>query len=171
MVSFSADVTVIVAVPSATPVTTPPATVATPSLSEVQIIFWLDAFSGCISPVKVTLAPVLTVASFGDTVIALTGITSFSVTVTAHCAVLFPSAVVTVIVAFPGFSAFTTPLTTVATSSSLDDQVTFLFVALDGITAAVNVAVVSSTNVTSFGVSLTPVTAVGSVTVCPVSYK
>ena len=50
-----------------------------------------------------------------------------------------PSSVVTVIVATPALTGVTTPSATVATVGSLDDQDKFLFVALSGSTAAVNV--------------------------------
>ena len=59
---------------------------------------------------------------------------------TTHVAVKLPSLVLTVMVAVPGFTDVTLPLLfTVATLVSLDDQVTFLLVALDGNTVAVNV--------------------------------
>ena len=59
--------------------------------------------------------------------------------VTVQEAVLFPSAVLTVILALPALTASTEPLLTVATDVSLLDQVTFLFVALDGLMLSVNV--------------------------------
>ena len=63
-------------------------------------------------------------------------------TVTEQVAVLPPSVVVTVIVAVPAFFADTTPEEdTVATVVLLDNQVTDLSVALDGLTVAVNVCV------------------------------
>ncbi len=63
-------------------------------------------------------------------------------TVTAHVAFLAPSLVVTVIVAEPAAFAVTTPEEeTVATEVLLDDHVTVLSVALDGLTVAVRVFV------------------------------
>ena len=64
-------------------------------------------------------------------------------TVTAQEAVRFePSAVVAVMVAVPSAIAVTTPaLLTVATDVLLLVQVTFLFVALAGVTVAISVAV------------------------------
>ena len=62
-------------------------------------------------------------------------------TVTSHFVVFAPSSVVTVIAALPGATAVTSPVAeTVATFSSLDDQLTFLFVAFSGRTVAVRVA-------------------------------
>jgi hypothetical protein len=56
------------------------------------------------------------------------------VTVTVHVDVLFPSSVVTVIVAVPASTAVTVPLAlTVATDVLLLVHVTFLFVAFDGL--------------------------------------
>ena len=52
---------------------------------------------------------------------------------------MLPSVVVTIIVAVPAFFAVTTPEEeTVATVVLLEDQVTFLFVALEGVTVAVS---------------------------------
>jgi hypothetical protein len=54
-------------------------------------------------------------------------------TVTSHCAVKPPSSVVTVIVAVPSLRAVTVPSgETLATSSSLDAHIIFLFVAFSG---------------------------------------
>ena len=62
-------------------------------------------------------------------------------TVTSHFVVFAPSSVVTVIAALPGATAVTSPVAeTVATFSSLDDQLAFLFVAFSGRTVAVRVA-------------------------------
>ena len=64
------------------------------------------------------------------------------VTVTVQAAVFPPSAVLTVIVAVPSPFAVIFPLlSTVATLVLLDDQLTDLFVAFDGETVAVRVAV------------------------------
>ena len=80
------------------------------------------------------------------------------VTVTAHCAVLLPSAVVTVIVAVPAATAVTMPSETVAFVASLDDHVTALFVALSGATVAVRVSVSPTFREILFLLSVTPVT-------------
>ena len=59
---------------------------------------------------------------------------------------MLPSSVVTVIVAVPALTAVTFPLSTVATALSLEDHVTFLLVALDGLTVAVRVVCSPSVN-------------------------
>ena len=69
-------------------------------------------------------------------------------TVTEQVAFLLPSTVVTVIVAVPAFLAVTTPEEeTVATVVLLEDQVTSLFVALEGVIVALSVCVWPSVNV------------------------
>ena len=89
----------------------------------------------------------------------LTGIfCSLLVTVTAHVAVWFPSAV-TVIVASPGATAVTFPLlSTVATLSLLLSHVTLLFVAVEGDTVALRFVVSPTLRLTELLSSLTPVT-------------
>jgi hypothetical protein len=62
-------------------------------------------------------------------------------TVTVQVAVLFPSTVVTVMVAVPTAPGVTTPLATVATTGLLVDQLTAVLVALAGATVAVRVVV------------------------------
>ena len=62
-----------------------------------------------------------------------------STTVKEHEAVFAPLSVVTVIVVVPTFLSETTPLSTAATVVSLDDQLTFLLVAVSGNTVAVKV--------------------------------
>ena len=80
-------------------------------------------------------------------------------TVTLHSAVLSPSAVVTVMVAVPALWAVTFPFpSTVATLELLEDQVTFLFVALFGSTVAVSWLVLPSVRVRLVLFRLTPVT-------------
>ena len=85
--------------------------------------------------------------------------TVLGLTVTAHVAVFPPSAVVTVISAVPTALAVTVPsFPTVATSSLLDFQVTFLFVALSGVTVAVSFSVLPTSMVVAVLLRLTPVT-------------
>ena len=72
-----------------------------------------------------------------------------SVTVTWQVAVLLPSAVVTVMVAVPAFTAVTLPLSTVATEVSEDFHVTALLVAFAGATVAVKVVVLPSSKDTA----------------------
>ena len=83
------------------------------------------------------------------------------VTVTEQVAVLFPSAVVTVIVAEPAATAVTVPFATVAFVESLDVHVTFLFVALDGVTVAVNVSDPPTASERLLLLRVTPVTETG----------
>jgi hypothetical protein len=68
------------------------------------------------------------------------GVTTTEFTVTAQVAVLLPSAVVTVMVALPSATALIVPPDTIATVVLLLLHVTFLFVALEGATVAVNVS-------------------------------
>ena len=83
-----------------------------------------------------------------------------SVTVTEQVAVLFPSAVETVTVADPAFTAVTLPLSsTVATSVADDFQLTDLLLAFSGLTVAVSVSEVPSTRLRAVLLSETPVTA------------
>ena len=70
--------------------------------------------------------------------IPVTGTTTSIIAV----AVFNPSTVVAVIVTVPGVTAYTTPaVSTVATVGFEDVHVTFLFVALVGVTVAINVVV------------------------------
>ena len=85
--------------------------------------------------------------------------TSFDFTVTEQVAVLFPSTVLTVIVAVPTLTAVTTPeLDTVATDVLFDDHVTDLFVAYEGVTVAVRVLVSPSVSTRLVLSKETPVT-------------
>lgn len=68
------------------------------------------------------------------------------------------SVAVTVIVAVPLATAVTTPPSTVAIVSSLEDHSTVCTYALEGATVAVNVSVASGANVTSLLFKVTPVT-------------
>ena len=85
-----------------------------------------------------------------------------AVTVTTHVAVLFPSTVLTVIVEVPAATPVTTPaLETVATEVALEVQVTFLFVALEGLTVATNVTVLPTLTDAQFVSNVTLVTETG----------
>ena len=87
-------------------------------------------------------------------------LTFLEVTVTEHVAVFDPSAVVTVIVAEPAFTAVTLPLaSTEAVEASDDFQLTVLLVALEGATVAVKVSEPPSTRLRLVLLRLTPVTA------------
>ena len=154
-------VTVIIAVPAPTAVTTPSSTVATFSSLDFHVTFLLVAFSGDIVAVRVTVPPISSVSDVRSSVTLSTGtsVAPASDTVTVHVAVYSPSAVVTVIVAVPALMAVTTPSTTVATSGLSEVQFTALFVALPGDTIAVRVNVSSTVSFAEFVLRLTPVTA------------
>src|SRR4051812_26952469 len=77
-------------------------------------------------------------------------------------AVLFPSCVVTVIVAVPGATPVTNPdAFTVAIPVLLEVHDTVLFAALAGDTVAVSCTVALTFRLADVGVTLTPVTATG----------
>ena len=136
----SSVVTVMVASPAFTPVTLPAASTVAMAVSlDFQVTFWLVAFSGVMVAVRVSLSPtkMLVAVLLSFTPVTLT---SLSLTVTLHVAVLPPSSVVTVMVASPAFTPMTLPLATVATASLLDFQVTFLLEASLGATVAVRVS-------------------------------
>ena len=94
------------------------------------------AFDGDTVAVKVPVEPTTRdiVEGFKET-----PVTETLWTVTEHVAFFDPSAVVTVMVAEPTAFAVTVPSEeTVATEVLLDDQETSLFVALEGLTVAIN---------------------------------
>ena len=136
----STVVTVIVAVPGATAVTTPPSdTVATASLLVLHVMFWFVALEGVIVAMRVSVAPgsILTDVRSKDTPVTATLV---GLTVMLEVAVLPPSSVLTVIIAVPGTTAVTTPFETVATEGLLVLQNRLWFVALEGIIVAARVA-------------------------------
>jgi hypothetical protein len=97
---------VIVVVPFPTPSTLPAlVTVAMAVFAEDQVFVEEATAEGNIVAVMVRLVPTVSVNDVGDTVME-----EDAVIVTTHCAVLFPSAVVTVIVAEPTETAVTRPL-------------------------------------------------------------
>jgi hypothetical protein len=107
----------------------------------------LSSFMGWVRPI----APAPGVANGVATVPS-------AATVTVHVAGLLPSVVRTVIVAFPGALAVTTPSATVATVLLSVDQVTVWLVAFEGATVAVTVSVPSTVRLTVVLLSVTPVT-------------
>ena len=134
-----AVVTVIVAVPAATAVTTPLVdTVAIPGLPLLHVTFLFVALEGATVAVRVSVLPMLRLVFV---LFKVTPVTATLLTVTVQVAVLLPSSVVTVIVAVPAATAVTTPPDTVATDVLLLIQLTVLFAALEGATAAVRVSV------------------------------
>jgi hypothetical protein len=135
--------TVMVAMPGAMPVTRPELLTVAMALSLlVQVTLLSVAFEG--RTVAVSWTEPFTAIDDGTGWSMLTLVGRASVTVTAHVAVLLPSAVVAVIVAVPFDTALTVtespvPLT-VAMALSLLVHVTFLFVAFDGWIVAVSVS-------------------------------
>ena len=152
-------VTVIVAVPAAFAITAPlEDTVATVVLLDFHVTVLSVAFDGVIVAVKVCVSPTVIDS---DVLSRLTPVTDTvaAFTVTAHVAVLAPSFVLTVIVAEPAAFAVTTPEEdTVATEVLLEDQVTDLSVAFDGVTVAVKVSVSPTVMERELLFRLTPVT-------------
>lgn len=138
----SAVVQVIVADPAAFAVTVPlEETVAIEVLLEDQDTLGLVALEGDIVAPSLYVSPAVNDNDVGATETPVTA-TDAVVTVTLQLAVFPPSEVFTVTVAVPVALAVTTPLDeTVATDVLLEDQVTVLLVALEGLTVAFNVPV------------------------------
>jgi DNA-binding XRE family transcriptional regulator len=155
----SAVVTVIVAVPALTPVTTPPVdTVTTVGLSLIHVTFWFVALVGVIATKRVSVPPTkrLVDALFSDTPVTET---VTLLTVTVQNAALPPSAEVTVIIAVPSLRPVTTPpVDIVATAVSLLIHVTFWFVALVGVIATKRVSVLPTRRLVDTLFSDIPVT-------------
>jgi len=154
----SSVVTVIVAVPTLTPLTTPPVTVATAVLLLLHVTFLFAALEGVIAELSSSVPPttMLVDVLFKDTPVTATGLT-----VTAQDAVLPPSAVVTVIVAVPTLTPVTKPPVTVATAVLLLLHVTFLFAALAGVIAELSSSVLPTKMPVDVLFKITPLTATG----------
>lgn len=148
--------TVIVALPAATPVTKPLLlTVAIEVLLLLQVTDLLVASDGATVAVSWVVIPMPT---YPEVLSSVTPVTA-AVTVTEQVAVLLPSTVVTVMVALPPPTAVTRPLLlTVATDVLLLDQVTLLLLALPGDTVAVSCSVFPFAMVVEDLFRLTPVT-------------
>ena len=153
----SAVFTIIVAVPAAFPVTTPFDTVATFVFVLLHVTFLFVALLGVTVAVRVSLFPTSIVV---DVLFRFTPVTATIgvFTVTVQLAVLLPSAVFTVIVAVPAAFPVTTPFDTSATFVFVLLHVTFLFVALLGVTVAVSVSLFPTSIVVDALFKLTPVT-------------
>ena len=139
--------------------TTPPALIeATFGLLEDQLSVLFVALLGLIVALSVYFFPAV-IVSFVVLSLTLVTATVFFFTVTLQVAVL-PLLDFTVIVQVPAALALITPPDeTVATFELLDDQVTFLFVALEGVIVAFKVYFVPAVIVTAVAFSLIPVTA------------
>ena len=142
---MSAAVAVMVALPSATPTTTPPVYVTIPvGGSQLQVTPWLVALVGTNVGTRVSVPPTdMFVAAFNEMLVTGTS------TSTKHVAVLPPSFVATIMEAVPRPLPVTLPLgSTSAILSLLLFQVTALLVALEGRTVAVRVLVAFTAIVT-----------------------
>ena len=137
-------VTVTVAVPTPTAVTTPFFTVITNASDERHVTVLTVAFAGVTVAVSVALPPT---DSESSVLFSVTPVSSTvgTLTVTVQDAVL-PLEVVAITTAVPAFFAVTIPFSTVATAVSELVHVTVLSVASAGITAAVNTSVSPTTN-------------------------
>ena len=129
-----AAVAVTIAEPILRAITLPLSTFAMDSSDEDQTTVLSVASSGFTVAVKVAVSPIARDKAVLSRVMDDTG----TATVTAHSAVLPPHFAVTV--ALPDLMAVTLPLSTLATDSSEDVQVTFWSVASSGFTTAVTVA-------------------------------
>lgn len=142
----------------ATAVTRPlPFTVATDPLDVVHATPVLVAFVGATEATSCKVPPGDKEAEvrFKVTPVTLT----VPVTVTAHVAVLFPSAVVTVIVVDPAETPVKSPdVLTVATPGLEEVHVTALFVAFRGTTVAVSCCVAPTSKAAVDWLKPTPVT-------------
>ena len=141
------------ALPADTAVTVPFSTVATDVLFELHLTFWFVASEGTTVAVKVAVAPLAKDNSVCESVTPVAD----TVTVTSHVAVWLPSSVVTVIVALPPDTAVTVPFSTMATAVLFELHLTFWFVASEGTTVALKVAVAPLTKGNSVCESVTPV--------------
>ena len=146
--------TVMVAVPAATPRTTPVLlTLATRVFELDHLIPTLDAFSGVMVVTNLLVAPRFRVRVVGVTVTPVTGVTTDTVSV----ANLAPSTVVTRIVAVPFRTAVIRPsASTVATDAEELDHVTSWFVAVPGfiVGTAWNVWPIANVALRAFRVTL-----------------
>jgi hypothetical protein len=156
----SSVVTVIVAVPAATALTTPSVTVAIEGALVSQVTLLFVALAGVKMATRVWLPPTARLIEVLLKETEATGI-SVGLTLTAQVAVLPPLSVVTVMVALPAATALTTPFVTVAIEGALLLHVTLVFFAVDGVTVAVKTASPPTIRLRVGVSSFTPVTAPG----------
>ena len=149
----------IVAVPAATPATTPDElTVANVGALEFHVTVLLVALAGTTVATKVVEAPTPRVAVAGLTLSPVTA-TMELLTLTTEVAVKPPSWVVAVITALPTDAPVTSPeLLAVATDALPELHVTKALVALAGARVAFRVVVAPTFNEMVVGVTATPVT-------------
>lgn len=115
----SADLAVIVAVPTEFAVIFPEETLATPVSLDVQVTVW-DAVEGDTLALNVVVDPIVRLAEVFDKVTPVAGASEI---VTLQV-VVFPFDVLAVMVAEPAFMPVTLPADTVAMDVSLDVHVT-----------------------------------------------
>ena len=125
--------------PACVPAVTIPAefTVAMAEFAEDHVIALLVALDGRIVATSVFIEPVFSLNNVGERDIDVTD----TVMVKAQVAISVPLTVVAVIIAEPAEIAVTTPDEFTITFAELDCHVTLLFVALEGVTVAINVSV------------------------------
>ena len=110
------------------------------ALSDFHVTFLLVALSGLTVALRVSSSPSVSSKEVLFSVTSLTATVFFS-TLTLQAAVFPPSSVVTVTVATPAFRAVTFPFPSTDAMSALSDfHVTFLLVALSGLTVAARVS-------------------------------
>jgi hypothetical protein len=153
----STVVTVMFALPMATPVTKPLAdTVAIAGALLLNVTALLVALSGVTMGINCSVPPT---GMFKDGILNDTPVTDTALTVTAQVAVLLPSSVVTVMAALPAAMPVTNPLDdTVATELALLLHVTFWLVALAGAILAIKVSVLPTLRLRDVLFKVTPVT-------------
>ena len=153
----SSDTAEIVAEPALRAVMIPASTEAMFSSLLVQVTFLFVAFSGLTVTVNEASLPSVMVRLDLSSETDSTAMT-FGLTVTVHVADMSPSTDVAAMVVIPSETAVTTPSETVATVSSVEDQMRVLSFASFGDTVAERVSVSPSINVASVLSSATSVT-------------
>jgi hypothetical protein len=149
-----------VALPAATPVTSPELfTVTTEVLSELQLTVLLVAFAGEIVAASCNVAFTAIVAGVGLILTLVTGVGALTVIVLV--AILLPSCVVTVMVALPVATPVTSPVLLIVATDVLSElQLTVLLVASEGETVAVSCCISLTEIVADVALTVILVTAI-----------
>jgi hypothetical protein len=153
------------ALPALAAVTVPFETLATEVLLLFHFTFLFVALVGETVAVSESVPPTIRLE---DVLFKVTPVTETVVemTVIVQVAVLWPSSVVTVIVALPAFTPVTVPFEdTLATAVALLVHVTALLVALDGETVSASFSLLPAGILVDVLFKITPVTATGALTV------
>jgi len=153
----STVLTVIVAVPALTAVTSPVLlTVATAVLLELHVTLLSEAFAGTTVAVSCCAVPAVNAAVAG---VKVTDVTGTAVTITSLAAVRAPSTVLTVIVAVPAPIPKTLPVSlTMATELLLELHIRFLLEAFAGAIEAFSWSMLPAVIAALAGANVTPVT-------------